>query len=102
MNRHRYITNGVVLGEDIISNYRLIAGNNIKPSYGGESVIRVNIPDDLKLTKYKSDPYSTTDDQRTLIELGYDVLIWNVKKKKWIVRNEFKGTKPCDIPLNVW
>lgn len=39
--------------------------------------LRVNIPDDKVLTKYRLDPYSTTEDQRTLNELGYDVLMWN-------------------------
>ncbi|MFQ1027656.1 hypothetical protein JDW21_19205 [Bacillus subtilis] len=100
MKRYRYILNGCVLGEDKISDYRLIAGNNIKPSYNGEVAIRVNIPDDLELTKYSRDPYSTTHDKRTIDELGYDVLIWNEGKSKWEIHNEFKGVRPCDIPLD--
>lgn len=99
MKRYRYILNGVALGGDGICDFRLIAGNNIKPSYNGEVAIRVNIPDDLKLTKYNCDPYSTTEDRRTLDELGYDVLIWYKKDRKWIVHNQFKGTRPCDINL---
>ena len=96
--RYRYVLNGCVLGEDKISDFRLIAGNNISPAYNGEVAIRVEIPNDLKLTKYSCDPYSTTDDERTINELGYDVLIWN--KGKWKIRNEFKGVRPCDIPLH--
>lgn len=99
--RYRYVLNGCVLGSDKISDFRLIAGNNIKPSYSGEVALRVLIPDDLELEKWSSDPYSTTDDERTLDELGYDVMIWNRDKKKWIIHNEFKGTRPCDIPLHV-
>lgn len=98
MKRYRYILNGCVLGKDKICDYRLIAGNNIKPSYNGESALRVCIPDDLKLVKYSCDPYSTTEDKRTLDELGYDILIWNERKKKWMKHNEFKGIRPCDFP----
>jgi hypothetical protein len=99
--RYRYITNGVVVGEHKIRDYRLIAGNNIKPSYNGKIALRVSIPDDLELEKWSCDPYSTTDDERTLDELGYDVMIWNLKKKKWEIHNEYKGTRPCDIPLHI-
>lgn len=100
IKRYRYILNGIALGEDKICDFRLIAGNNIKPSYNGKVVLRVNIPNDLELTKCKCDPYSTTEDSRTLVELGYDILIWYKKEKKWKVHNEFKGVKPCDIQLN--
>jgi len=49
----------------------------------------VNLPDDLVLEKWSCDPYSTTEDERTLDELGYDLLVWNRKKKKWLVHNKF-------------
>lgn len=96
--RYRYILNGTVLGSDKICGYRLIAGNNIKSDYNGASALRVVIPDDMKLEKWSCDSYSTTDDERTLDELGYDVLIWNKKKKKWEIHNELKGIRPCDFP----
>lgn len=96
--RYRYILSGVVLGKDKISDFRLIAGNMIKPDYNGSTALRVNIPSDLELTKYSSDPYSTTDDQRTLDELGYDILIWDSNKKKWNMNNDLKGLNPCDFP----
>jgi hypothetical protein len=67
--------NGVALGSDSISDFRLIAGNNVKPSYDGTIALRVNIPADLEMTKYSCDPYSTTNDERTLDELGYDVVV---------------------------
>lgn len=95
MKRYRYILNGIALGENKISDFRLIAGNNIKPFYDGQIALRVNIPDDLKLEKWSCDSYSTTEDNRTLDELGYDILMW--KENKWKIRNEFKGTRPCDI-----
>lgn len=97
--RYRYVLNGVAMGTDKLSRFRLIAANNIKPDYDGETALRVNIPDDVKLIKYSCDPYSTTNDPRTLDELGYDVLIWRKEKRKWEVHNEFKGFQPCDITL---
>jgi hypothetical protein len=99
VKKYRYILNGIVLGENKISDFRLIAANNIKSKYNGSVAIRVNIPDDLTLTKYSCDPYSTTNDQRTINELGYDILIWDSKKKKWEIHNQFKGTRPCDIRI---
>lgn len=98
--RYRYITNGVVIGEHKICGYRLIASTNMRSEYK-RVAIRVNIPSDLVLEKWSCDPYSTTDDERTLDELGYDVMIWNIKKKKWEIHNEFKGIRPCDIPLHI-
>jgi hypothetical protein len=98
VKRYRYILNGIALGEDNISDFRLIAGNNIKPDYN--VALRVEIPSDLKLTKYNCDPYSTTEDQRTLNELGYDILIWYKKERRWKIHNEFKGVKPCNIRLS--
>lgn len=100
MKRYRYILCGTVLGGDKIGGYRLIAGNNIKPEFDMELAIRVRIPDDLELTKYSCDPYSTTDDKRTLEELGYDVLMWYEEEKRWKIHNELKGTMPCNVTLH--
>ena len=91
--RKRYIFCGVVNEEDSISDFRLIAGKALAIMHGGmDSAIRVNIPDDLELIKYSCDRYSTTDDSRTIAELGYDVVRWN--GKKWEVCNELKGIQP--------
>ena len=89
--RYRYIWNGGAKGDHRISDYRLI-GN---ASYCNDVVIRVNIPSDLELTKYTCDSYSTTRDQRTLDELGYDILLW--KNRKWVKHNELKGKTPSEI-----
>jgi len=97
--RVRFVLCGTAVGTNKISDFRLIAANNIASKYDGSKAIRVNIPDDLQLTKYTCDPYSTTDDDRTLIELGYDLVIWNKSQKKWIVHNEYKGIPLCDIRL---
>ncbi|MGX1195787.1 hypothetical protein [Metabacillus sp. SLBN-84] len=99
--RYRYITNGVVVGTDPISDFRLIAGSNLSKPYHGATALRVQIPRDLKLTKETCDPYSTTDDDRTLEELGYDFMIRDNTKGIWVARNEFKGTRPCDVDLYV-
>jgi len=99
LKRYRYILSGVVLGDGRICDFYLIAGNNIKPEYDGAVAVRVNIPSDLELTKYSCDSYSTTDDQRTMNQLGYDILIWYEKERKWKIHNEFKGVKPANIML---
>lgn len=100
-SRYRYITNGTVVGSDPITHFRLIAGNNMSVPYHGATALRVRIPKDLQLTKYSCDPYSTTNDKRTLDELGYDFMIRDETKKKWVIKNEFKGTRPCDVDLYV-
>ena len=44
--------------------------------------------DDLKLSKYSCDNYSTTEDPRTLEELGCDVMIRI--NGRWIIKNDLK------------
>lgn len=89
--RHRYIFCGLVNGEDKISNFRLISSCT---KYSLGQLIRVNIPDDLKLNHYSGDSYSTTNDNRTLDELGYDCYIFY--KSKWRKFNALKKYQPCD------
>lgn len=98
--RYRYITNGTVVGSNPICDFRLLGANNITKPYDGAIALRVVIPDDLVLEKWSCDPYSTTDDKRTLDELGYDVMIWSFKTSKWTIHNELKGTRPCDVPIH--
>lgn len=95
--RYRYILCGLVKGTDKISDFRLIAANNVKPEYHEDGAIKVEIPEDMVLEKWSCDPYSTTRDARTLDELGYDVVIWDAYNKKWNVRNDLKGNNPCDF-----
>lgn len=97
--RYRYITNGTAVGSDPIRDFRLIGGHNMSHHYHGDTALRVRIPHDLVLTKYSCDTYSTTRDPRTLDELGYDFLIRDETKKRWAIRNEFKGVRPCDVSL---
>lgn len=92
MARVRYILNGCVKPYDKICNYRLISANNISSH---NSAIRVNIPDDMTLEKLSCDCYSTTDDTRTIAELGYDVIV--KINKNWHIMNEFKNIEPHEI-----
>ena len=88
-NRYRYITNGSVKPSDKICDYRLIGGNQLKQSDGRTAtVVRVRIPDDMELTKYSCDNYSTTDDNRTLEELGCDYMVRI--NGKYVFRNDLK------------
>ena len=83
--RYRYILSGIVNTDESLSSYRLAGSNNICYSH---SALRVNIPSDLKLDKLSCDSYSTTTDNRTIKELGYDVII--KINGKWVVRNDLK------------
>ena len=96
--RFRYILSGKVKGSDKISNFRLIGANKVPKSYHNYSAIKVNIPDDLELEKWSCDSYSITRDNRTLDELGYDILIWDYYNRKWEVHNEFKHLEPHEFP----
>jgi hypothetical protein len=90
--RYRYVLCGTATGSDPISHFRLIAKNNLGDV---NSALRVRIPDDLVLTKYSCDSYSTTKDKRTLDDLSYDVMI-NFNGR-WKVCNKLKGVIPCDF-----
>ena len=87
--RHRYIFCGVVWDHPEICNYRLIS----KPTYSHGEFIRVNIPDDLELSHYSGDGYSTTYDKRTIHELGCDCYI--LYKGRWRKFNYLKQFEPC-------
>ena len=86
--RHIYILCGVVWENPEICNYRLIS----KPTYSLGQLVRVNIPDDLELSHYPGDGYSTTDDKRTVHELGCDCYI--LFEGKWRKFNFLKQFEP--------
>lgn len=86
--KHRYILCGVVWENTEICNYRLIS----KPTYSLGSFVRVNIPNDLSLSHYTGDGYSTTDDKRTVHELGCDCYI--LFKGCWRKFNYLKKFEP--------
>lgn len=89
--KHRYIFTGLAEGYEPISNFRLIARCT---KYNCGQFIRVNIPDNLKLDHYPGDSYSTTEDKRTLNQLGYDCYF--LFKGQWRKFNELKKYRPCD------
>lgn len=85
LKKYRYICCGIAKSTDRISDFRLIGGSQLLEE---RVVLRVIIPDDLKLLKYSCDNYSTTEDTRTLEELGCDVMVWI--NRKWVIRNDLK------------
>lgn len=86
LKKYRYISCGIAKPTDKISDFRLIGRSQLFPEE--RVVIRVIIPDDLKLSKYSCDNYSTTEDSRTLEELGCDIMV--KVNGKWIVKNNLK------------
>lgn len=90
--KYRYICCGTTKITDKICEFRLIGGSQLKNK---STVIRVEIPSDMELTKYSCDNYSTTEDTRTLEELGCDVMIrYN---GNWTIRNDLNSLQLCDI-----
>lgn len=65
---------------------------NVTPSGESLAVLRITISDDVVLVHYHG--VDTTDDHRTLREVGYQMRVWNETSKRWEARNELKG-----IPL---
>lgn len=86
--RHRYIFCGVVWDHPEIKNYRLIS----KPTYSHGQFVRVNIPDDCKLSHYSGDGYSITHDKRSIHDLGCDCYI--LYEGKWRKFNWLKRLEP--------
>ena len=86
LKKYRYISCGIAKSTDKISDFRLIGGSQLLPEE--RVVLRVIIPDDLKFSKYSCDNYSTTEDSRTLEELGCDIMV--KVNGKWIVKNNLK------------
>lgn len=83
--KYRYITCGTCKPSDPICHFRLISHRYIGSvqKEAGSIYIRVRIPDDLQLEKWSCDEYSTTEDTRSIKELGYNyvVTMWNGKRK---------------------
>lgn len=69
--RYRYITCELVSPDDHINKFRLIGPSNLT----GDDGIRIELPDDIKLEKWSCDPYSTTEDKRTIRELNPVVMV---------------------------
>ena len=91
-HRFRYILCGLVNFDGPISDYRLIGGNNLGDA---ASCIRFKIPQLFHMTKYSCDSYSTTDDTRSLNQIGYDIMV--KINGHWVVRNDLKPIQPHKI-----
>jgi len=81
--RYRYVLTGGVTLNDTVSDFRLIAATNLKPSYWGDSAVRIEV-DEIELTKWQSDSYSTTRSNKTLRELNGMHIMYFGDKKKWM------------------
>ena len=84
MKRYRYIL-AKCEPSDSICDYRLLSSTYIASvaREPGRVYVRVWIPDDMKLYKSACDIYSTTDDTRTIEELGYDLIMtrWTNRRR---------------------
>ena len=89
--KHKYIFSGLVSGNEKIRDFRLI---NSITKYSLGQAVRVNLPNDVYLNYCIGDGYTTTTDNRTLDELGWDAIIFY--KGKWRKFNALKEFQPCD------
>lgn len=83
--KYRYIISPQCRPEDAICAFRLISHRviGLVAKEPGRTYYRVHIPEDLKLEKYSCDEYATTEDKRTLAELGCDAVMtmWDGSRK---------------------
>lgn len=85
--RYRYILSGGIKPEDPVNWYRLIANR----AYAAFSCIRICV-DDIELSKYVCDSYSTTKDTRSIVDIDYDIFVH--MSGKWRLRNDLKPEDP--------
>lgn len=89
--KYRYILSGGVMPSDRISDYRLVAPNQIR-----STMQAIRIPaDSLRLDKLCCDSYATTEDQRTIAEIGYDCMVRI--NGRLTVRNDLKPKSDCEM-----
>lgn len=83
MKRSRFILTGGIKLTDKILDYRLISPTTVREYiYDGSVCLKVTIPNDMEIIKYKCDNYSTTNDVRLLNELEYKWMRFS--NGKWI------------------
>ena len=79
--RYRYITNHSCTPDSPVSSFRL--ASHVEMSrltlYAGRVFYRIEIPSNMRLTKYSCDNYSTTEDCRLVRELNpvRIIVTWN-------------------------
>ena len=84
--RYRYIISPVATVEQKISEFGLDANSR----YAQFGWIRVVIPDDMVLHKWKYDDYSTTTDRRRIEDLEYDCFYYDKVNHKAVKANYLK------------
>lgn len=84
MRRYRYILSECK-PSDSVNRFRLVSSAYIGAlaREPGRVYVRVWIPDNMKLYKKPNAVYSTTNDSRSIKELGYDLIMtqWTGKRK---------------------
>lgn len=101
MKRYRYILNGTASPNEPLSDYRLIANNMISNDI---TAIRITLPDEVELTKYACDPYSTTDsniklkdlDPVVICKINNKFITSNILTKQWLLGS----IKPYEFTKN--
>lgn len=95
--RYRYILSGIVNPTDKLSDFRLIGGNCIREH---TDAIRVTLNNEIKLTKYSCDNYSTTDCNIQIKELNPVVMCRmnsKLKQSKELTEAWLNGMQPHEF-----
>lgn len=104
VKRYRYILCGLVSPDEPVTNFRLIAGNKIGTDVtSSKFVIRITIPEGIRLNKEECDLYSTWPDDDgkkgpPISELEATPLI-RLHTGRWVKCPDglWPKYKPCDI-----
>lgn len=93
--KYRYILNDFALPGDPVCKFRLVAGCAMnRPAHA----IRIEIPDDMVLSKRGDEPYAITQDVRLIKDLNpTPVVRINSRMRVW--DQKLLQAKPCDWPL---
>ena len=83
--RYRYIWCGLCPLDSPVSDYDLMA-------YVGRSAMRIEIPDDMELYKYRGDDCSNTEDERLIKDLNPHPVIR--KNGRLVIRDDLLQYEP--------
>lgn len=93
--RYRYILSGAAAADQKVCDYRLVAGSELHGIHK-TTAIRIDIPDDMELHYCSGDGYSTTNDQRTLLDLNAKAMVY--RNGRWVFMQWLLYSRASDWP----
>lgn len=91
--RYRYIAASAIMPRDRICKFRLFSAKYLNVvGKNNHILVRVELPDNVKMLKDLFGTYTQTNDIRRIMDFNYDVIVRI--NRKWVVKNELKPDKP--------